>query len=464
MSFNGAMSTAISGIQAQSTALAHISDNIANSQTTGFKRTDTSFYDSVTASGHNFHLPGTTYAQPAYTNNVQGAINASPVATYMAINGPGFFVVSEAVGSLDNQPVLLDVDRYTRQGDFELDRNGYLVNSSGYYLQGVAIDPATSNPVGDVPTPIQIDRTFLDANPSTTIQYEANLPAFPKTVVADATIAGSELLQAGTFANDPTTTTGGAANGFVQAAEESLFLDRSLAGGSITLYDNLGVPAQVQMRWAKVEDAAGTAGIGGGERWNLFYKNSDTATGVNAKWTNVGQNYIYSNGQLSPAVNSATITALTINGNNLGNITLNHGSSNVTQFEASSGSVTVNSLDQDGFAAGSLLDIAVSSNGRIVGTYSNGKAVDLAEVTLVRFNDPNSLQKEDGGAFTATQGSGEALIGAGGSIVAAALEGSNVDIADEFSKLIITQQAYSANTRIVTTADEMITETLNMKR
>jgi len=460
MSFNGAMSTAISGIQAQSTALSHISDNIANSQTTGFKRTDTSFYDSVTASGHNFHLPGTTYAQPAYTNNVQGAINSSPVTTYMAINGPGFFVVSEAVGSLDNQPVLLDVDRYTRQGDFELDRNGYLVNSSGYFLQGVGVDPATSNPVGDVPSPIQINRTFLDANVSTTIEYEANLPAFPKTVNADAAIAGSELAQAGDFAVDLTTS----GTGVVQGGDESLFLDRSLAGGSITLYDNLGAPTQVQMRWAKIEDAAGTAGIGGGETWNMFYKSSDTATGTATKWQNIGQDYAFTNGQLAPAVNSATITALTVNGNNLGNITLNHGASNVTQFESTGGSVTVNSLDQDGFAAGSLLEVAISGNGRVIGTYSNGKTVDLAEVTLVRFNDPNALQKEDGGAFSSTQGSGEALIGAGGSIVAAALEASNVDIADEFSKLIITQQAYSANTRIVTTADEMITETLNMKR
>ena len=106
----------------------------------------------------------------------------------------------------------------------------------------------------------------------------------------------------------------------------------------------------------------------------------------------------------------------------------------------------------------------MSGNGRIVGTYSNGRAVDLAEVSVVRFNDPNALQKADGGAFYATQGSGEALIGGGIDIVAAALEGSNVDIADEFSKLIITQQAYSANTRIVTTADEMLTEALNMVR
>ncbi|MBL4863825.1 MAG: flagellar hook-basal body complex protein [Rhodobiaceae bacterium] len=464
MSFNGAISTAISGIRAQATALAHISDNIANSQTTGFKRTDTSFYDSVTASGQNFHLPGTTYAQPAYTNNVQGAVNSSPVKTHMAINGPGFFVVSKPVGTLDNNPVLLDVDRYTRQGDFELDRNGYLVNSSGYFLQGVAIDPASGNPVGNVTSPININSAFLEAKASTTVEYEANLPSYPKTVNADTAVVGSELVLGGSYVNDPTTITGGAGNGFVQAADESQFLDSSLSGGSITLYDTLGAPTQVQLRWAKIDNAADTAGTGGGDTWNLFYKNSDSATGTAAKWTNVGQDYVFANGRLVPAVNSTTVTALTVNGTSLGNITLNHGTSDVTQFEASSGTVTVNALDQDGYAAGALIDIAMSNNGRIVGTYSNGKSVDLAEVSVVRFNDPNALQKADGGAFMATQESGEALIGGGGDIVAAALEGSNVDIADEFSKLIITQQAYSANTRIVTTADEMITEALNMIR
>lgn len=460
MSFYGAMSTAVSGIQAQSTALAHISDNIANSQTVGFKRTNTSFFDSVTASGANFHLPGTTYAQPAFTNNVQGAINSSPVKTHMAINGDGFFTVSKAVGTLDGKPVLQNVDLYTRQGDFEMDRNGYLVNASGYFLQGVAIDPITENPVGDTPGPIQLSNTFLSAKQSTTISYEANLPSYPKTSNADTGVAGSELLLAADFVNDPKAS----GDGVIQAQDETKFLDRSLAGGSITLYDDLGAPVQVQMRWAKIENAAGSAGVGGGDTWQMFYKSNDAATGTAAKWTNVGQSYIFANGQLTPAVNSATVTNLTVNGNNLGNITLNHGSANITQFENTAGTVSVNAIDQNGYSSGSLLEVAVSNNGRIVGTYSNGKSIDLAEVTVVKFNDPNGLQKEDGGAFKATSDSGEAISGLSTNIVAASLEGSNVDIADEFSKLIVTQQAYSANTRIVTTADEMISETLSMKR
>ncbi len=145
-------------------------------------------------------------------------------------------------------------------------------------------------------------------------------------------------------------------------------------------------------------------------------------------------------------------------------MTVNHGASNITQFQSTGGTVAVNTIDQNGYPSGELVSIAVSENGRIVGTYSNGKAVDIAEVSLVKFNAPDKLKKLDGTAFAATQESGEAILGAGGDIIASAREASNVDIADEFSKLIVTQQAYTAGTRIVTTADELIRETLNMKR
>ena len=145
-------------------------------------------------------------------------------------------------------------------------------------------------------------------------------------------------------------------------------------------------------------------------------------------------------------------------------MTLNHGASNITQFEDDNGTVQTTALDQNGYPSGELVSIAVSENGRVTGTYSNGKTVDLAEVTLARFNAPDKLKRLDGTAFAATQESGEAMYGGGGDIIASAREASNVDIADEFSKLIVTQQAYTAGTRIVTASDELIRETLNMKR
>lgn len=472
MSFFGSMTTAITGIRAQSSALGYISDNIANSQTTGFKRTDASFYDIVTASTPNFHQPGAVVAKPSYTNGVQGSVDASQVATNMAINGEGFFVVSQRVATVDNNPVFQNVNYYTRRGDFSMDKNGYLVNGGGYYLQGVAIDPTTNNPVGDTPSVMQINNSFLSARQTTTITYAANLPSFPQTAHATAmsSISGSELLQTSaeqiagtTFANNPVGT--GAGNGYVQAADEQNFLDRSVSGGAITAYDSQGNPVNVQVRWVKTNNAAGEGTGTAGDTWHAFYKSDDSATGTAAKWTDIGQDYTFdSAGQLSPAVNSTTITALTVDGVNLGNITLSHGAANMTQFADTNGTVSVNKIDQDGYASGELVNVAVAANGRVTGTYTNGKTIDIFQVSLAKFNNPNGLQKMNGTAFAETQESGAAIMGGTGDIIASSLEASNVDLADEFSKLIIAQQAYTAGTRIITTADTLIQETLNMKR
>ncbi len=463
MTIFGAMTTAVTGLKANSKALGHISDNIANSQTIGFKRTETNFRDLVTFATSRNSAPGTVLAEARFTNTVQGALEAAQVPTHMAINGDGYFMVSERVATLDNKPVFNQIDYYTRRGDFEVDRFGYLQNGAGYYLQGVKINPLTGNKIGDVPSRIQIESDFISAKQSTTIDYTANLASFPKTVVADANTPNSELMLDATFTNNPSSFGG---DGFVQGQDEQLFLDRSLAGGAITTYDSIGNPVNVELRWAKVNNAANGAGqAGGAETWNLFYQTSTTATGTAAKWNNIGQAYVFnSSGVATPAVTSATITGLTVDGVSLGNITMNHGSNQVTQFADTNGAVSVTEIEQDGFASGALASIAVSDAGRVVGTYTNGKQLDLAEVTLVKFNADNKLRKLDGGAWAATQDSGEAIQGASGEIVAEARESSNVDIADEFSKLIVTQQAYSATTRIVTTADELVQQTLNMKR
>lgn len=472
MSFFGSMTTAITGIRAQSSALGYISDNIANSQTTGFKRTDASFYDIVTASSPNFHQPGAVVAKPGYTNNVQGSVDASQVATNMAINGEGFFIVSQRVATVDNNPVFQSVNYYTRRGDFSMDKNGYLVNGGGYYLQGLAIDPTTNNPVGDTPKVIQINNGFLNAKQTSSITYTANLPSFPQTAHASAmsNLSGSELLQTAaertagtTFANNPVGT--GAGDGVVQAADEQNFLDRSVSGGAITTYDGQGNPVNVQVRWVKVDNAANDGGTAGGDTWQAFYKSNDSATGTAAKWTNMGQSYAFNAaGQLTPAVDSTTINNLTVDGVNLGNVTLTHGPGNMTQFADNNGTVSVNKIDQDGYASGQLVNVAVAANGRVTGTYSNGKTIDIFQVSLAKFNNPNALQKMNGTAFAETQDSGAAIIGGAGDIIASATEASNVDLADEFSKLIIAQQAYTAGTRIITTSDQLIQETLNMKR
>ncbi|HEX7777203.1 MAG TPA: flagellar hook protein FlgE [Parvibaculum sp.] len=472
MSFFGSMTTAITGIRAQSSALGYISDNIANSQTTGFKRTDASFYDIVTASSENFHQPGAVVAKPSFTNTVQGSVDASQVSTNMAINGEGFFIVSQRVATSDNNPVFQDVNYYTRRGDFQMDKNGYLVNGGGYYLQGLAIDPTTNNPVGSTPSVIQVNNGFLTAKQTTSITYTANLPSYPQTAHASALFnsAGSELLEtaaektaATTFHNDPAGA--GVGDGVVQAQDEQAFLDRSVSGGAITGYDGQGNPVNVQLRWVKTENAAGDGGTATGDTWHLFYKSDDSATGTSAKWTDVGQAYKFdSSGQLSPAVVSTTISNLTVNGVSLGDVSLYHGPGNITQFSDNNGTVSVNKIDQDGYASGQLVSVAVAENGRVTGTYTNGKTIDIFQVSLAKFNNPDALRKMNGTAYAETQDSGAPILGGTGEIVAQSLEASNVDLADEFSKLIIAQQAYTAGTRIITTSDQLIQETLNMKR
>jgi flagellar hook protein FlgE len=167
---------------------------------------------------------------------------------------------------------------------------------------------------------------------------------------------------------------------------------------------------------------------------------------------------------MNPAISQLTLSNVTINNVVLGDIQLFHGAGGMTQFADPNGNVQVNLLEQNGFAAGELQSIAVNDKGRITGTYSNGRTLDLAEITLAAFNGSNYLKRIDGGAFEITDESGPAIYGASGKIVGSSLEGSNTDIADEFTKLIITQQAYSANTRVTTTTNQMVQDLLNMLR
>jgi flagellar hook protein FlgE len=453
MGIYGALATAVSGLKAQSFALEHVSGNIANSQTTGYKRTETSFSDLVPDSPYYKQLAGGVQVNTRATNTVQGDIVSASVSTYMGINGSGFFVVEQRSGLTDGNATFSGVDYYTRRGDFEFDNEGYLVNGSGYYLKAIRVDPQTSNLVGSTPEPVQITNDFLAAKQTTSIDLRANLPAYPLTANADPDIAGSELLDPADFNNDPTV--GG--DEFVQGQDVDVFLDESVSGGAITVYNADGSTVNVQMRWAKTSDAPDT--------WNLFYQTDSAATGVNPAWVNIGQDYVFnSSGQLTPDINSVTLTGVTVNGQTVGDIELNHGVNGITQFSDSDGSVQVTELSQDGYAAGELVGVSISEAGRIVASYTNGRTVDLYEVQLANFNAPNRLQKLDGGAFAVTQDSGQAILGAQGTILGATLESSNTDIADEFTKLIVTQQAYSASTRIVTTSDEMLQEVLNMIR
>ncbi len=653
-----ALTTAVAGLQTQSFALQNISGNIANSQTTGYKETDTSFADLVSAAGSQQQTAGGVVANSVATNTVQGSIQSTSVSTDMAINGDGYFVVEQPVGLTDNQPQFNGVNYYTRAGDFQLNQSGYLVNGSGYYLMGIPIDASTGNPVGSVPQVLQFDNNFVPAQATTTIQYQANIPSNPTTGMLDpsgfqanpiagapiaAAITGSgatlepDAVAAGTGTknglasgttlaslginsgdtitiNDGTNTTtytstgsdtignlmtaidGGSAkvsaslnasgklvltgttatasitvggtasadigfgvgqNAFeptdlltqsavaqgqtlsvtigsgaaqtitfgtgtgqiatlaqLQTAIEGLtgatgnvntangdisitatdptagitiggtasaakfgietlsalpandtvigndvttFTAESTDGGSITTYDSEGNPINVQFRWAEVSSASGS------NSWQLFYQTNSNATGTEAAWQNVGTTFTFnSNGELTPPVASLTLPNLTVNGDSLGNVQLDLGANGLTQFADTNGTVQVNQLQQNGYSSGQLQAVAVDSQGRITGSFSNGQTIPLAEIPLVTFNGEDSLQALNGDAFASTPSSGPPIYGATGKITGSSLEASNVDIATQFSQLIVAQQAYSANAKVMSTADQMIQSLLQV--
>jgi flagellar hook protein FlgE len=367
-------------------------------------------------------------------------------------------VVQKPATFADNQPVFDGIDLYTRRGDFQPDKNGYLVNGAGYYLMGIGVDPTTGNLVGSVPELLQFENGFLPAQATTQIQYQANLAAYPRTPAHDTAIPGSELLDAADYSVDPTA----AGTGTVVGNDLALFLDNSIGGGAVTAYDVSGAPVNLQLRWAKIDSAT----VGGTDTWNLFYQVDGSATGTNVAWQNADVDYEFQpNGQMvPPPLASVTLTGVTVNSVTLGDVTLQHGSSGLTQFADTNGNAQVNAMQQNGFAAGILQTVSVSDKGRVVGSYSNGRTVDLAEITLAKFNAPNGLKRIDGGAFRVTEESGQPTYSASGKIVGSSLEGSNTDIADEFTKLIVTQQAYSANTRVITTGNQMVQDLLNMLR
>ena len=179
----------------------------------------------------------------------------------------------------------------------------------------------------------------------------------------------------------------------------------------------------------------------------------------------MGVDYTFAtNGQMTAPGGTVSIPGMTVNSVSLGNITLNHGNAGITQFADPNGVASVTDIDQNGFAAGELVDITMGEDGIIIASYTNGETLGLYQVPLASFNGDNALAKIGGGAFAETTQSGPAILGAQGTIVGQSLEGSNTDIADEFTKLIITQQAYAAGTRIVSSSDEMLKEALNMLR
>ena len=183
MSLFSALTVAVGGLAAQSAAIGNISDNLSNAQTTGFKAIDTNFESLVTQSSATENDPGGVRATPNYQNSIQGNVIASASSTSLAISGQGFFAVRPAVVAADGTSTFSGTTYYTRQGDFALDKSGYLVNSSGYYLTGYTVG-STGNVDTSSSNPIQLSALLANPVESSTVNYSANLPASVTSTLA----------------------------------------------------------------------------------------------------------------------------------------------------------------------------------------------------------------------------------------------------------------------------------------
>src|ERR1700730_1032758 len=253
-----ALTTAVSGLQAQAFALQTIADNIANSQPVGYKETNPAFDARLYQAALGEQTSGGVFATSVASNGVQGTIQNETVTTDMAINGSGYFVVTQPTGNSGTSPQCSGVNDYTRRGDFQENSNGYMVNGAGYYLMGIPVNPATGAPTASSPQVLQFNNNFLPAQATTSISYAANLPSAPP----------SGLLTPASYHADPTV----AGTGTVEGQDTTTFTNQSLDGGSITAYDSLGNPVNVQLRWAE------TASSGGNNSWQLFYQTNKTPT------------------------------------------------------------------------------------------------------------------------------------------------------------------------------------------
>jgi flagellar hook protein FlgE len=429
MSLFGAMSTAISGLNAQSAAFANISDNTANSQTVGFKGVDTSFIDYLSSSSAKVNQSGSVVTKPDYLNNVQGTVEQSSDPLAMAIDGQGFFQVSEEQGaSSTGLPNFSTQNYYTRTGDFQLDSNGYLVNSAGEYLNGWSVNAATGILNTSSTSPIQVQQTQFQPVATANVSLLANVPTTPSTT--------------------------------------------STLSSNVQIYDATGTAHQLTTTWAQVPGVAND--------WILTLSSPDNTGGATIGSVNVQFNANGTLGSLSGGTGSVTpngtgntaSVALTpsFNGNSQ-TITLNLGQFNtpngVTQFAGTD--YNLQSITQDGAAPGSFTGISTDNTGAIYANFNNGRSVQIAEVPIITFENPDALQRQNGQAFTTTTGSGVAISqtqnqNGAGTLVTGSVEASNVDIATQLSHLIVAQQAYGANAKVIATANQMLTTTLDIKQ
>jgi flagellar hook protein FlgE len=448
MSLYGALLSGVAGLKAQTQSLATISDNISNVNTTAYKKTSVNFSTLVTGTSNGaIYSPGGVASRPVALIDQQGVVQATGRPTDVAITGNGFFPVNPLADGT-GEPL------YTRAGSFTEDNQGRLVNAAGYYLQGWALD-AQDNPVNiNQLTTVAVGTLNGVAVGTTNVDVGANLDS-------------SQAPFAGTY--NATNT----AQNMQQGGVSPQF------GRTIQVYDSLGTPHNVTLGVVKtatntwqyelyVPDAEVT-GVATG-RGQLAY-GTITFNGDGSLASVTGTPALYSGSPLAPAAipiawsNGATASSVKFNLGTPGAIGVGK-TDGVTQFASP---YNVAFINQDGAAVGLRTGVTIDRDGFVIASFSNGASKKLYQIPVTTFANPNALASRNGNAYAATTDSGSfnwrvANTGGAGRIESSALEGSNSDLGDEFAAMIITQRAYSAAAKTITTADQMLDELLSIKR
>ncbi|EJW11914.1 Flagellar hook protein FlgE [Rhodovulum sp. PH10] len=409
MSLSGALSSAVSALNAQSQAISMISDNIANASTTGYKSVSASFESMLSSStATSSYSAGGVSVSTRYNISEQGLRTSSSNDTAIAIEGNGFFCVSDGkTGS---------ASYYTRAGDFTVDDDGYLV-SNGYYLLGWRTDAEGNVTSGENSASLErIDTGTVQsiAKATTTETVEANLPA-------DAAVGD-------TFTS------------------------------TLEVYDSLGTASNVTVTWTKTAENA----------WSATYSDATLAsdpsvvTGTSSGTTTItfdGDGNLASVTGNTLAIDwttGASDSAITIDVGTIG------GADGLTQRASglATPAVDLKSIDQDGLAYGSLTGVSIANGGDVTATYSNGETLVIYKVAVATFADPNGLTTLSGGIYEESLASGgatlhESGVGGAGDIYGSQLESSTADTTEEFSTMITAQQAYSAAAQVVSTVSDM---------
>lgn len=484
MSINSALLAGVSGLTANSAALAAISQNIANVNTIGYKRSAGEFATVVNSqsSGAGYSAGGVLATARHYTSQ-NGQLQRTSSATDLGIAGQGFFVVTEKAENLE----VTDSRLFTRAGAFRVDNLGYLKNTAGLYLQGwpvdangdIATDPSD---LGRLRT-INVGSVGGTAEATTRVQLNANLKS-SQAISAEAAAAGATPVGAGAYdilTNsmamwDPELGTG------VKPDFEVTVPVSDSKGGQRTLalsFLKSSTPNQwyAEIRAVPAGDVISGAGLANGQlKTGIVAFTQDGRLDVDAMEA-LGAAALFAdpaNAMLSfgasdeaaPGAGAFNWAAgLGIDEQDVA-FDLTAAAGGLTQYDSAS---VVQATLTNGTAFGNLSEVKIDEKGFVTAIFDNGVTRQIAQVAIATFPSPDSLSEVSGNAYRVSQGSGTfnlkaAGTGGAGLIGASQLEASTVDLSAEFTGLITTQRAYSASSKIITTADEMLAELISIKR